>query len=322
MDEFDLIATLFAPLAADAPGARGLADDAAVLDPRPDRALVVAADALVEGVHFLPHDPPDLVARKLLRVNLSDMAAMGAEARGYLLTVQIPRDRDDAWLRAFADGLAADQREFGVTLLGGDTVSTPGPFAASITMLGETPPGAALGRDGAAAGEGVYVSGTLGDAALGLDALKGRLDDLASEDRAALAERYRLPRPRLALGCALRGLASAAIDVSDGLVADLGHIAACSGVGIEIDARRLPLSPAAARAVAAEPARLARALAGGDDYELAFTSAAGDEAIAALSRALSLPLTRIGRVGAGNRVVVNGADGIALETGGGGYRHR
>ncbi len=322
MDEFDLIAELFAPLAEGEAGARGLADDAAVLDPTPGRALVIAADALVEGVHFLADDAPDLVARKLLRVNLSDMAAMGAEARGYLLTVQIPRDRDDAWLRAFAAGLAADQREFAVTLLGGDTVSTPGPFAASITMLGEAPPGAALGRDGAAAGEAVYVSGTLGDAALGLDSLKGRLDDLAPEDRAALIERYRLPRPRLALGCALRGLASAAIDISDGLVADLGHIADRSGVAIEIDARLLPLSPAAARAIAAEPGRRVRALAGGDDYELAFTSAAGDDAVAMLSRTLSLPITRIGCVGAGKNIMVNGTDGIALEPGGGGYRHR
>jgi len=322
MDEFDLIAELFAPLAEGEEGARDLADDAAVLDPTPGRALVVAADALVEGVHFLAADAPDLVARKLLRVNLSDMAAMGAEARGYLLTVQIPRDRDDAWLRAFAAGLAADQREFAVTLLGGDTVSTPGPFAASITMLGELPPGAALGRDGARAGEAVYVSGTLGDAALGLDALKGWLDDLAPEDRAALVDRYRLPRPRLALGRSLRGLASAAIDISDGLVADLGHIADRSGIGIEIDARRLPLSPAAARAVAAEPGRLARVLAGGDDYELAFTSAAGDDALAALSRTLSLPVTRIGRASPKKNIVVNGADGIALEPGGGGYRHR
>ncbi len=322
MDEFKLIAELFAPLAGDAAAARGLADDAAVFEPAPGRALVIAADALVEGIHFLADDPPELVARKLLRVNLSDMAAMGAKARAYLLVVQIPRARSDDWMRGFAAGLAADQEAFGVRLLGGDTVATEGPFAASVTMLGEVAPGAALGRAGARAGEAVYVSGTLGDAALGLDALRGALDDLSAADRAALAERYRLPRPRVALGPRLCGLASAAIDISDGLVADLRHIAEASGVGVAIEADALPLSPAARRAVEADPARLSRALAGGDDYEIAFTTSAGDATVEALAQALSLPITRIGRVTREKGVMVNGAPASALVSGPGGYRHR
>lgn len=322
MDEFALIAELFAPLAGDAAAARGLADDAAVFEPPPGRALVIAADALVEGVHFLADDPPGLVARKLIRVNLSDMAAMGAEARAYLLVVQIPRARSDDWMRAFAAGLAADQEAFGIRLLGGDTVATEGPFAASATMLGEVAPGRALGRGGARAGDAVYVSGTLGDAALGLDALKGALADLGPADRAALIDRYRLPQPRIALGVRLYGLASAVIDISDGLVADLGHIAEASGVGIAIEADALPLSPAARRAVEAAPARLSRALAGGDDYEIAFTTNAGEETIAALARALSLPITRIGRVTRKKGVMVNGAPASALVSGPGGYRHR
>src|SRR3954468_20327548 len=185
--EFALIARHFRRLAG--PGALDLSDDAALLDPPSGRQLVLAADAMVAGVHFLPDDPPETIGRKLLRVNLSDLAAMGAAPLGYLMTTALPRDLPDAWIAGFAAGLAADQREFGLSVLGGDTVSTPGPISLSLTILGSVAPGAALRRQGARPGDQVWVSGTIGDGALGLLVLQGRLPaDAAGQ----LADRYRL----------------------------------------------------------------------------------------------------------------------------------
>jgi thiamine-monophosphate kinase len=245
------------------PGALALEDDASIFTPPPGRELVVTADAMVAGVHFLTDDPPDLIARKLLRVNLSDIAAMGALPHGYLMTIAAPRDTPDAWFAGFAAGLAADQAEFSVTLLGGDTTSTPGPLTLSLTLLGTVTPGAALRRNGARAGDEIWVSGTIGDGALGLAVATGMLADPTGH----LLGRYRLPRPRLALGQVLVGIASAAMDISDGLVQDLGHICRASGVGARISAAAVPLSPAAE---AAGPAWLADCLGGGDDYELLY----------------------------------------------------
>jgi thiamine-monophosphate kinase len=315
--EFDLIARYFAPLAEAAPGAEGLRNDAALLDVGAEEALVVTADAMVEGVHFLPEDAPDLVARKLLRVNLSDLAAMGARPAGYLVTCAFPKTTEEPWIEAFAAGLAADQREFSVTLLGGDTVATPGPLTLSLTALGLVAPERALKRATAQAGDLVYVSGSLGDGALGLKAIRGELPMLGKADRAALADRYRVPRPRLALGQSLAesGLASAAIDISDGLVADLGHIAETSGLAAEAEAAALPLSGAAGAALAADPALQASVLGGGDDYELLFTvpfARAGE--VAQLAQRLDLPLTRIGRMmqGQGVRMLDEGGRPIDL----------
>ena len=191
--EFALIARHFRPLAG--PGALDLADDAAVLALPPGRELVVAADAMVEGVHFLPDDPPGLVGKKLLRVNLSDLAAMGAAPLGYLMTVAVPRQTPDTWFAAFAAGLAEDQARYGISLLGGDTTSTPGPTTLSLTILGTVAAGGAIRRAGARPGHSVWVTGTIGDAALGLAVLQGRLDDPTG----FLAARYRLPEPRLGL---------------------------------------------------------------------------------------------------------------------------
>jgi thiamine-monophosphate kinase len=293
--EFSLIARHFAPLAGE--GALGLTDDAALLDPPPGRTLVLAADAMVAGVHFLPDDPADTIGRKLLRTNLSDLAAMGAEPLGYLLTVALPRGTPDAWLAAFAAGLAADQAAFGIRLLGGDTVSTAGPVSLSLTVLGLVPPGQALLRAGARPGDSVWVSGTIGDGALGLRVGQGRL---APDPAGHLLRRYRLPEPRLALGVALRGVARAAMDVSDGLLQDCAHLCRLAGSGAEIEAAAIPLSPAARAAVLADPSLLPVIAGGGDDYELLFAVPPdADAAVEAAAAASGIPAARIGRFTAG-----------------------
>ncbi len=309
-EEFVRIARHFRPLAG--PGALGLVDDAAVFTPPAGRDMVVAADAMVAGVHFLHDDPPDLVARKLLRTNLSDLAAMGAVPLGYLLTLSVPRETPDAWFAAFAAGLALDQAEFGIALLGGDTTSTPGPVCLSLTILGTVQPGQALRRTGAGVGDGVWVTGTIGDGALGLLAARGEIDD------AFLADRYRLPRPRVALGRVLHGIASAAMDVSDGLVQDLGHICRASGVAAAIEATLVPLSPAARRME-----RLALCLTGGDDYELLLAvPPALDARLKEVASAAGIAVTRIGAFLAGEaRVTVLGQNGAVLPLERGGWSH-
>lgn len=312
LDEFGRIARFFAPLAAGFPGALGLTDDAALISPRPGRQLVVTTDALVSDIHFRGDDPPDLIARKALRVNLSDLAAMGADPLCYTLVTALSADRGEDWIAALVRGLAADQAEFGIGLAGGDSVRTPGPSMLSVTAIGDLPEGQALRRSGARPGDHVYVSGTIGDGALGLAALRGEIAD----PEGFLADRYLLPRPRLALGRALRGRASAALDISDGLVADFGHIADASGIRIVIEAERVPLSASARAALAADPARLAAILAGGDDYELAFASPEHlPEEIA------GTPVTRIGRVEAGGGVAVLDRRGEEIRLASGGYRH-
>jgi thiamine-monophosphate kinase len=315
--EFSLIYKHFRPLAG--PGALDLGDDAAVFTPPAGRDMVIAADAMVEGVHFLPGDRPDLIARKLLRTNLSDLAAMGATPLGYLLTVSVRRDTSDAWFAAFAAGLAADQAEYGIALLGGDTTSTPGPTSLSLTILGTVAPGTALRRTGARPGDGVWVTGTIGDGALGLLAATGRLADAGSY----LAGRYRLPQPRVALGLRLAGIAAAAMDVSDGLVQDLGHLCRGAGVAAVIEAALVPLSTAARTAVAADPALLARCLAGGDDYELLLAvPESRAAALGEVAAACGIPVTRIGAFAAGPaEVSVLGPDGEPIPLAARGWSH-
>jgi thiamine-monophosphate kinase len=282
---------------------------------------VAAADAMVEGVHFLPDDPPETIGRKLLRVNLSDLAAMGAAPLGYLLTVALRRGTPEGWIAAFAAGLKADNRTFGVHALGGDTVSTPGPATFSLTALGAVAPGAALRRGGARPGDRVWVSGTLGDGALGLRVLRG---ELAPDAAGHLARRYRLPEPRLALGAALAGVATAAMDVSDGLLQDLGHLCRASGCGAAVEAAALPLSDAARAAVAADPALLSLVLGGGDDYELLF-AAPPERSGEVLARAAAAG-TAVSPIGAfvegPPAVAARGADGAPLPAPGqGGWSH-
>jgi len=320
--EFELIRRHFAPLARNAPLAFDLTDDAALLRPAAGTDIVLTADAMVADVHFLAADPPDLVARKLLRVNLSDLAAMGARPLGYLLTAAWPRGTGEAWIASFAQGLAADQASFGLSLLGGDTVATPGPLTLSLTALGEVPAGRCLRRSGARPGDDVYVSGTLGDGALGLGVLQGTRPGLGAADAAFLADRYRLPQPRLDLGWRLLGHATAAMDVSDGLLGDLDHIAEASGVRIEIEAAALPLSAAARAALAADAAAFDPVLGGGDDYELVFLAPPGAAAaVAQAAAAANVPVARIGRAVAGTGVAALDAEGRALTPGRAGFRH-
>ena len=238
--EFGRIDRYLKPLAAGFPGALGLTDDAAVFSIPADRELVITTDALVAGVHFLPDDPPADIAAKLLRVNLSDLAAMAADPLAYSLVTSLPVDIGDDWLAAFAAGLAEDQQRYGIHLMGGDSVSTPGPITLSVTAFGLVPKGQALRRRTTGTDDLVFVSGTIGDAALGLRVLQGKLN---AEDPTPLIDRYRRPQPRLALVPTLRRFATAGLDVSDGLVADLAHLCEVSGRAATIHADRVPLSP-------------------------------------------------------------------------------
>ena len=320
--EFDLIERFFRPLSRAAPGAFALRNDGALLTPPAGASLVVTKDLMVAGVHYPEGEEPATVARRLLRVNLSDLAAMGASARSYALGLALPEDIADVWVEAFAAGLARDQEAFGVALIGGDTVATKGPAVLSLTAFGTVAGDACLTRAGAGEGDDIYVSGTVGDATLGLRAVRGGLADLTPEDHAALAERFRLPEPRLALGAALVGLATCAIDVSDGLVADLGHLCEESGVAARINSDAVPLSAAVRRAVDGGEAAIADLVTGGDDYELLFCAPLSKRgAIEAIGRRLELAVSRIGTIEHGQGVTVVDADGQPLALGRAGYTH-
>lgn len=320
LDEFGRIRRFFAPLAG--PGGLGLTDDAALLECPPGRRLVVTVDQAVEGVHYLPDDPPELVARKLLRRNLSDLAAMGAVPRHYLLTTALPKSRDDDWVRRFAEGLSHDQHRYRVELLGGNSTSTPGPASLSLTAIGEVDEGKEIRRNGARVGDRVWVSGTIGDAFLGLAVLRGGHAELAPEHRAALAARYQLPDPRTELGPRLVGIAHAMIDISDGLLADLGHICEASGVAATVALAALPLSPAAQLVAAEDPRLPARLAAAGDDYELLFTASVDASAtMAHLAANLDLPITEIGTIEPGAGVRLVDADGDTVPVASTGWRH-
>jgi thiamine-monophosphate kinase len=301
--EDSLIARYFRPIATD-PGAFNLDDDAAALKPSGDD-IVVTTDAIVEGVHFLPDDPPDTIARKALRVNLSDLAAKGAVPAGFVLTLAL-RTADDAWLKVFAQALGEDAKEFGCPLLGGDTVSTPGPLMISITAFGRVPSGRMVHRSGAKPGDRVVVTGTIGDAALGLAVLKGGKIHAALNDTAArdlLINRYRVPQPRTALAEIVRDHASAAMDVSDGLAGDLTKLCGVSGVSAVIDLDSIPLSDAARDLVSRGIAGLETLIAGGDDYEILCTVADDRvEAFAQAAQRAGVVLSSIGMVVAGSAV--------------------
>jgi thiamine-monophosphate kinase len=296
--EDSLIARYFKPIATD-PGAFGLRDDAAIFRADGDD-IVVTTDAVVEGVHFLPGDPPETLARKALRVNLSDLAAKGAAPAGFVLTLAL-RAVDESWLTAFARGLGEDARHYACPLLGGDTVSTPGPVTISITAFGRVPKGEMVRRSGARPGERIMVTGTIGDAAIGLDILKGGAaaqalsGDATARDR--LVGRYRVPEPRNALAEAIRKHASAAMDVSDGLAGDLAKLCAASDVSAVIDAPSIPISNAAKDLLTGGVVNLEDLIAGGDDYEVLCTvPEAASAALVEEARRVGVALTSIGTV--------------------------
>ncbi|MBV9393651.1 MAG: thiamine-phosphate kinase [Methylobacteriaceae bacterium] len=270
ISEDDLIARFFAPIAGQ--GSLALRDDAALLAIGPDEELVVTTDALAAGVHFLPDDPPDSIARKALRVNLSDLAAKGAKPTGFLLSLALQKEWCEDWLRQFAYALGEDARCFSCPLLGGDTIRSPDALFISITALGTVPRGKMVRREGARAGDRIYVSGTIGDAAAGLMLRKNAWDrPLEPHARDFLIARYLHPQPRLALAPALRAHASAAMDMSDGLIGDLAKMLRVSGASARIEVPRIPFSEAARAIVAADPELRDHLLTGGDDYEIVCT---------------------------------------------------
>lgn len=322
--EFDLIARYFAPLATNAPGALGLQDDAATFAPPPGCELVLTADALTADVHFLRSDPPDLIARKMLRVNLSDLAGKGATPLGYLMTTAFDPATDEAWIKRFAEGLAQDQAAFGITLLGGDTTATPGPLALTATLIGSVPTGRALRRNGAKPGDRILVTGTIGDGYFGLGCLRGEFAGLALEHRRFLTDRYQLPQPRVAFGRLLaeRGLGHAGMDVSDGLAADLGHICAASGCGAEVSLPQVPLSAALTELLSDDPDLLSAAIAGGDDYELLLAVVPEElDAVMAAAVETKTEITEIGVFTKGKDVVFQDADKRSIELSRAGFTH-
>jgi thiamine-monophosphate kinase len=330
MSEFDLIKAYFAPLAAGFVGSLNLGDDAALLTPPAGHELVISKDALSEGVHFLGTESADLIASKALRVNLSDLAAMGAAPICYFLALMLPSNINEKWVEKFAEGLQKTQIEFGIALAGGDTISTKGKISISITVIGSVPIGSALRRNGAKIGDDIYVSGTLGDAALGLKLLA---DNRQLTTNNHLINRYLTPQPRLALGQKLQGIASSAMDISDGLLQDLGHICAASGVGAVIYADKIPLSEAAI--LFCHPCEggdlnkekdsllrgndntdiLEAALNGGDDYELLFTAPSEKPHL------IPENCSKIGKIIAGNDVQVLSVNGKMITPDKKGFSH-
>ena len=307
-----LIARFFKPLATH-PGALGLSDDAALLRPPPGCDLVLKTDAIVGGVHFFPDDAAHTVASKALRVNLSDLAAKGARPLGFLLSLALPKETADAWLEGFAEGLRGDAVLFGCPLFGGDTDRTPGPITVSIAMFGSVPEGTIVRRAGAKPGDRVYVSGTIGDAALGVYLRKGLTWKLSEPQRQHLLSRYLLPQPRNALAEAVRTHASAAMDISDGLVGDFGKLCGASGIAADIDVGRIPLSEAAKAVISADPNALESALTGGDDYEIVCAvSAAKCASFQGAAKIANVAVTEIGEIKPGEGARFLAANGDVL----------
>jgi|SRR5450631_762285 thiamine-monophosphate kinase len=309
LTEFELIERFFRRPARSAK--LGIGDDAALVVPSPGCELAVSVDMLVSGRHFLADADPESIGHKTLAVNLSDMAAIGATPRWALLAAALP-EVDTTWLAAFARGLFSLADEHDVELIGGDT--TRGPLTLSVTILGEVPAGRALLRGGAKSGDSIWVSGRLGDAALALAHVQGHVA-LSAEEFAVCAHALLLPAPRVGLGEKLRGIASAAIDISDGLMGDLGHVLQASGVGAMLELAAIPRGAAVQRVLAGPQRELALRclLAGGDDYELCFTvPQARESSLGAVARDLGLALARIGSISGATGIVVRDESGRAL----------
>lgn len=322
MNEFSLISTYFAPLTAGNKGALGLQDDAALITQQPGMQLAITTDVITENVHFFTGDDPFNLARKLLRVNLSDLASMGATALYYLLGCVLPKTTNEAWVQRFTEGLAADNNEFNVQLLGGDTVSQQGPLTLSLTAIGQLPEGRALTRSNAKVGDDIYVSGTIGDASLALQILKDFIPPPSPEIKSALLSRYYLPLPRMELGKALLPLANSAMDISDGLLQDAEHIARYSHVKLAIQTDKIPLSIAARTLLTATPQLYPLIVSGGDDYELLFTAPpTARTALCLVSAQTRTPLTKIGIATEGMGVVMVDDQGNEQNIDKKGYQH-
>ena len=315
MKEFDWIAKYFTPLAA-AEGL-GLLDDAALFSPSLGKELVITTDAISAGIHFFADDTASSIAQKLLRVSLSDLAAKGAVPRGYLLSLLLPPDVKDEWLEGFVSGLVSDQINYGIGLWGGDTSRIDGPLTASLMAIGEVESGTMLRRNGAQIGDILYMTGGLGNAALGLKIRKGEL-----EANDYLLDRYLHPRPRLQLGQMLIGVATACMDISDGLVQDAGHLARASHVGLTINTNQLTFSREARELLNKYPELFDIMLTGGDDYELLFTAPPESrQQLIDFSENTEVTVTAIGSVENGDCVTVLGEDGQALEFTQAGWQH-
>lgn len=314
-DEFDLIHQYFEPLTAGVPGARGLLDDAATISPSKGCELVVTMDTVVAGVHYLADEKPINIVAKLMGSNLSDLAAMGATPRGFTLSCAWPKDIHGDDIQAFAHAMGDWVQAYSFPLLGGDTVKTDGNAVFTVSAFGETPTGQAISRNGAKIGDNVFVTGTIGDGALGLLVAQNKFLDISDDDNAYLADRYRVPQPRISVGKSLVGQANACIDISDGLIQDLGHVSQTSNARIELELSAIPLSSAAKSLIESDPEMMSLILSGGDDYELAFTSANTPPTS-------DIPITRIGSVVTGEPgVIVKTSDGSLVEIAKSGYNH-
>lgn len=317
-----LIARFFAPIAGE--GALGLEDDAACLTPKPGHDLILTTDALVERVHFLPEDAPGSIARKALGVNVSDLAAKGADPAGFLLSLALPDGWTEGWLADFSAGLGQASLDFACPLLGGDTVKARGPLTLSVTAVGQVPTGRMVRRTTAQVGDIICVTGTIGDAALGLKLRSAPAwsDDLSRDEKAHLADRYLHPQPRHRLAAALRDHAGAAMDVSDGLAGDLAKMMRASGVSALIEVDQVPLSPAVAKAVKASSDLLDLAFTGGDDYEILCT--VPEKTLDSFRReadSIGIPLSVIGRVVSGSDRPVFRINGLERRYDVGSYQH-
>ena len=324
MGEFDFIQDYLAPLAA--PEGLGLLDDAAMLSPPAGKDLIISQDTMVEGVHFPNGEWGAGTAEKLLRVNLSDLAAKAATPWGYFLSLSLPRKMDQRWLAGFAKGLEAGQQAFDWHVMGGDTTRTDGPLVVSVTAIGTVPTGQMVRRSGAKPGEDIYVTGTIGDAYLGLQlALGHKVEPISGQGMMIWEEAYQRPQPRIALRKMLRKYANASVDISDGLIADSGHISRASKVGLNIDFETIPFSNPTRLWMDAQPASLdafKTLVTAGDDFEILFTSSPKDaEAVKNAAQLANVGVTKIGRVTAGEGVTCRAPDGEPLSFERTGYTH-
>jgi len=322
IDEFSLISKFFRPLTLSNPAALGLMDDAALLAPSSGQQTVITCDALVGGVHFLDESTPRDVAARALRTNLSDLAAMGAAPLAYTLALIVPNGTDVSWFKDFASQLYEDQKKYGIFLIGGDTVVTPGPLSVSITAFGEVPLNSALTRSGARVGDSIFVTGSIGGAYLGLRALRGNLEEASAVDVGVFIDKFCRPEPRLDLANNLLGVVTAAVDVSDGLLSDIGQLCMASDVGAVVREMAVPLSAGAEFLVGKNPSLRSKLLDSGDDYELALVVPELNRgAFSEITRKYSVPVTEIGFITGTNEVVLIDDNGDRVERERGGYRH-